>query len=452
MIRHLFPLALLFLWSGLSAQTEVTLTARVEGCSQPLQLFTFTGVGFEPQLELQAGEDGTYAATFTMEEPAFRYLGSGADDALPLIVGGEGSVNVTGRCGKLREATISGSPINAAYAALKRTFDEQNTRYATLVEDIEVIQDERVNREAKEAMAALDREKRELVGSLLQEYPLLGRIASLNTYLSWYSAEAGKFTNQLDHYTTTYFQLVDFADPGYDDLSWTYEGGRSYANNLLKAIPSTTLADVLLAETSRWPVGSRARFLARSGTLAALVQGKHPATVKVGDSIIEEYASRYPAQVDLIRRQTAGLRSFTIGAPAPLFTAPTLEGEELSLESLRGKVVLLDFWASWCGPCRRENPNVVRVYNRFKDQGFEILGISLDDRRERWEQAVAADKLEWLHVSDLQGWKSAYGQLYGVTSIPQTVLLDRDGNILARNLRGPDLERRLEEVFGGNPD
>ena len=444
--------ALLFLWTGLSAQTEVVLTANVEGCSGPLQLFTFTGFGFEAITPLQESEKGVYTATLTLEEPAFRYLGSTPADVLPLIVGGDSALTVTGRCGDLRQATISGSPVNAAYTALKQAFEDQTTRYSTLVQDIEVIQDERVNREAREAMAGLDHEKRELVNRLKREYPLLGRIAGLNTYLSWYTAEPGKYASQLDHYITTYFQFVDFTDPGYNDLPWTYEAGRGYATNLLKAIPSAQLADVLLAETSRWPAGSRARFMARSGALAALMQGKHAASVRVADEIISEFADCYPAQVDVLRRQTAGLRSFSLGSPAPAFTAPTPAGDSISLESLRGKVVLLDFWASWCGPCRRENPNVVRVYDRFREQGFEILGISLDDRRERWEQAIAADKLEWLHVSDLKGWKSAYGQLYGVTSIPQTVLLDREGNILARNLRGPDLERKLEEVFGGNPD
>ncbi len=452
MIRLFSSLLLLLLVSGLSAQSEAILTARVEGCSQPLRLYTFTGFGFAVERELEKREDGSYVLPSFPEEPAFRYLGPNANDALPLIVGGEAGLTVTGRCGKLREATITGSPINASYARLKQTFEEQTALHTTLVQDIEVVQNERVNEEGRAAMAELDEEKRALVDSLRARYPLLGRIASLNTYLSYYSADATQYSSAFDHYVKAYFQLVDFSDPGFDDLSWTYEAARSYTSNLLKPIPSASLADLLLRETRRWPATGRARFLARSGALAALLQAKHPAAAAVADSLLTEYAEAYPTQMDALRRQTASLRSFTIGAPAPLFTAPTLEGTELSLESLRGKVVLLDFWASWCAPCRRENPNVVRLYHRFKEAGFEILGISLDDRRERWEQAVAADKLDWLHVSDLQGWKSAYGQLYGVTSIPQTVLLDRDGNILARNLRGAELERKLEEVLGGNPD
>jgi peroxiredoxin len=435
---------------SLPGQGKVTITADVENCGAKLQLYTFTGFGFEPLIPLMPDAEGDYRATLSVKEPLFRYLGASPGDALPILLQGGDTVRVTGSCGNLKAATVTGSDINTEYAALRASFDDFNERYTTLVQDIEVIQNERVNREGREAMLQLDREKKQLAQRLKRETPLLGRIASLNTYLSHYSDTSGVYSNQLEHYIDTYFQFVDFDDPGYDDLSWTYEGGRGFANNLMRAIPGAQLADILLSQTGRWPAGSRARFLARSGALSSLLPDKHPASAPLADSIIAEYAELYPGQVAMIRNQTASLRSFTIGAPAPLFTAPTPEGESLSLESLRGEVVLLDFWASWCGPCRRENPNVVRMYHKFRDKGFEILGVSLDDKRDRWEQAIATDKLDWLHVSDLKGWQSEYGQLYGVTSIPQTVLLDREGNILARNLRGPDLERKLEEVLGVN--
>ena len=122
-------------------------------------------------------------------------------------------------------------------------------------------------------------------------------------------------------------------------------------------------------------------------------------------------------------------------------------GNPITLSDLRGKVVLLDFWASWCGPCRRENPNVVKVYEKYHDQGLEILGISLDKDRGRWVQAIEKDGLPWLHVSDLGYWSNEVAQLYMVRSIPHTVLLDREGRIIATRLRGPALEQKLAEVF-----
>jgi thiol-disulfide isomerase/thioredoxin len=117
------------------------------------------------------------------------------------------------------------------------------------------------------------------------------------------------------------------------------------------------------------------------------------------------------------------------------------------LSSLKGKVVLIDFWASWCGPCRKENPNVVRIYNKYHNEGFEIFGVSLDRNRDSWLKAIKNDNLSWIHVSDLKYWQSEGARLYGVNSIPFTVLLDKDGKILAKGLRGKSLEDKLEEIF-----
>src|SRR5690606_10261788 len=111
------------------------------------------------------------------------------------------------------------------------------------------------------------------------------------------------------------------------------------------------------------------------------------------------------------------------------------------------KYVLIDFWASWCGPCRKENPNVKRMYDLFKDKGFEIYAVSLDRNQVAWEAAIKADNLTWIHVSDLQFWNSAAAKEYGVTAIPFTVLLDPEGNIIDKNLRGASLENKLKELL-----
>lgn len=139
---------------------------------------------------------------------------------------------------------------------------------------------------------------------------------------------------------------------------------------------------------------------------------------------------------------------FMIGGEAPNIKLKQLDGKELELYKLRGKVVLIDFWASWCGPCRRENPNVRRLYSRFKSKGFEIYGVSLDSDPNRWKGAIAADSLSWYHVSDLGGWQSSAAALYQVHSIPQTFLLDKNGKIVAKGLRGEQLEAKLEELLG----
>jgi peroxiredoxin len=141
------------------------------------------------------------------------------------------------------------------------------------------------------------------------------------------------------------------------------------------------------------------------------------------------------------------MRSTAMGSAAPDIKLPSPNGQEIALTSLRGKYVLIDFWASWCGPCRKENPNVVRMYNKYKDKGFEIFGVSLDQDRAKWLKAIENDKLTWPHVSDLKGWESAAASLYGITAIPQTVLLDKEGKIIAKNLRGEALEAKLASLL-----
>lgn len=144
------------------------------------------------------------------------------------------------------------------------------------------------------------------------------------------------------------------------------------------------------------------------------------------------------------------LQGVNEGAMAPEINLATPAGPTLALSSLRGKYVLIDFWASWCGPCRRENPNVVKTYATYKDKGFEIFGVSLDQNREAWLKAIEADKLVWKHVSDLQYWNSAGAQAYQVNSIPQTFLVNPEGRIIAKGLRGAALDNYLAKLFETN--
>ena len=140
-------------------------------------------------------------------------------------------------------------------------------------------------------------------------------------------------------------------------------------------------------------------------------------------------------------------QKMVIGYTVQNFAAPNPEGKKIALYDVKGKYTLIDFWASWCGPCRRENPNVVEAYKKYHNKGFNVLGVSLDKDKAKWEAAIAKDGLEWNHISNLKFWSEPIAQSFGIRSIPQNFLIDKDNKIIGINLRGAALQQKLAELF-----
>ncbi|WP_339865627.1 TlpA disulfide reductase family protein [uncultured Algoriphagus sp.] len=167
------------------------------------------------------------------------------------------------------------------------------------------------------------------------------------------------------------------------------------------------------------------------------------------DSLVAKLDEKYPETKTIIqlKQQLDDMRALSMGQVAPEIELPNPAGETVKLSDLRGKYVMIDFWAAWCKPCREENPNVVKLYNEYKDKGFEVFGVSLDRTKEAWVDAIAEDGLTWTQVSDLKYFNSVAAELYQVNAIPATYLIDPDGKIIGKDLRGPSLRAKLEEIF-----
>jgi len=174
------------------------------------------------------------------------------------------------------------------------------------------------------------------------------------------------------------------------------------------------------------------------------------------DSIIEVYntfSNRIKISnvgkniADLLRQYEDPIN---VGELAPDFTAPSLDGENITLSENLGKVTLIDFWAAWCRPCRIENPNLVRLYKKYNSSGLQIIGVSLDRTKEQWEKAISDDNLPWIHVSNLDFWNDPVARMYSIRAIPQSFLLDENGYVIAKNLRGLSLEQKVESALSIN--
>jgi peroxiredoxin len=174
---------------------------------------------------------------------------------------------------------------------------------------------------------------------------------------------------------------------------------------------------------------------------------------QIDENELETIVNKFPKEISSseyvieLKKQVADKKKTSVGVMAPDFTMNDQNGKPFQLSSLRGQVVLLDFWASWCMPCRQENPNVVQLYQKYHSKGFEILGVSLDRSKDKWLQGIEEDKLTWIHVSDLKFWQNAAARMYAVTNIPQSFLIDKDGKIIAKGLKGEELNKKLAEIF-----
>lgn len=435
------------------AQGEVMLTCNLTSCEKvdSIYLFEFNGINFKKIQTALTKDWQTYQFKLPATGPRFYYAGQDANNLKPLILGTEKDVKLNGTCRSFQAAQLANSDLNKSYEALKLVLNTSKNEFGQYLQQLQAANAQDNIDLANSIILKLgkmDDQRLHLIDSLKKESPYLATIVALNTYLSYQNHGSGDYT-EIEYFATHYFQLVDWSDPNLFYMPWVYEGLKGFSQaltnvNMPDAMQKHYL-DLLLSQISE---SSRTYMLALGGIIAGLQAKNSPLIKTYAERYAEKYKNTEPEAVAQIQQLLQQPATFSTGSEAPVFTMNTPDGNPLSLQSLRGKVVLIDFWASWCGPCRRENPHAVEAYQKYHDKGFDILGVSLDKTKDRWVDAIEKDGLIWHHVSDLKGWQNAAAQLYGVRSIPHTVLLDREGKIIARELRGDALTAKLEEIFG----
>lgn len=395
-------------------------------------------------------QETTFEMLANIDSPGLYALGPNARAAGVFVLGDVPLSELTGNCQNPAQSfALTGSPANDAYQNMVKRAVAHNKQMQQVQQRMQMAQQTNPGQ-----MAGLQQEMQQentryfaFLDSMLTRSDYAGKVATLYNFRPFGSQpEHSSYANELDYFKDAFFKGVDLSDADIVSAPQTFEKAQFYAGTLSSYFPpeaSKASLDQLLAGTQ---VGTTGHEVLLKGFLNGLEQRKSDLYVTYGEAFLQQYGSDPIASQ--IQARVNQIKALMVGNTAPEIEQPTPEGQTLKLTDLRGQYVMIDFWASWCRPCRMENPNVVRAYNKYRKSGFEILGVSLDKDKNKWVQAIQQDGLTWKHVSDLGGWSARPAADYGISSIPATLLLDREGKILAKNLRGPALEAKLQELFG----
>ncbi len=432
----------------------VSLKCKLSHCeanTDSLYLFQFDGIIFhkvKSVAKVKKGIYNEYEFKLRLLRPDYFFVGFSNNDLKLIILGAENEVKLDGNCKRMRAAKIT-SKYNDGYIRLKNRMNAFGREGNILANQIRsnynnpALKEELIKKEAD-----LDKRKLAFLDSLKRANPFFAKIVAVNTFLS-FENHGTNYRSGVLYFVNEYFKYADWSDETYNTSPWVYESFRAFAGTIagigLKEAQKKAYIETGLEKTKPYPAVYK---LALGGVLSALQKAQSSVYAYFAQKFLDKFGKTDLTAAVIIKQQMKRLHGIVMGAEAPDFEMMTPDGTMVKLSSLRGKVVLIDFWASWCGPCRREIPNIVKLYKKYKSHGFEVLGVSLDRTKSKWTDFIAKDKMDWLHVSDLKGWKNGVAKLYGVRSIPDTFLLDKEGKIIGRKLRGKGLEAKLKEVFG----
>lgn len=390
------------------------------------------------------------AFVFALPAAKARYYGVGlAENALAKVVlGEEKDVTLWANANYLDKGRTVNSAANKAREQVVRQIEAfqaesdelRNLFFNTL---------QTADRKAVEERAAqLNQQKKRFLDSLQTANPMFWRSASLQVAPE-FVAEKNAARTELDFIAANHFRHADLTDKAYEEIPDVYNAFEQYVILLAqRGANETFLKSAIEQQLAKVPANTKTYRLALGGVVSGLKTLNNPSASAYTGKYLDLYRNDTWGEIGRLDYEMKKAGTHIPGYEAPDLVGMTPDSTSWSLKQMRGKIVLIDFWASWCGPCRKENPNVVAQYNKYKNKGFDILGVSLDRDYNAWLRAIEQDGLPWRHISDLKGWQSAHAALYSVTSIPQTLLVDREGKIIARNLRGEQLGQKLQEIFG----
>jgi thiol-disulfide isomerase/thioredoxin len=425
----------------------ITLICRVYGVPANLDsMYVYENMGLANRVVARGSRralDSAYVLTVPVTTPKFYLVGANELSTTKVILGGEKEVTLWGNSQFMQKARTVNSPANMAFEKLQTQIADLQTQGTQLRAQFNV-SNGNARPPAEAQLVKFGKSKLRILDSLKLANPLLWRFASLQLTPD-YTGQGAEY----DFYGKEYFQNAPLTDKAFEEIPEVFYAFERYTAQLLNLGASQEQAVALAeAQLAKIPAGSRTRRMAMGGVVSMLKNANSNQYPIMAKKYIDLYRNSNNGEIPRLEMELRRAGTQTTGLEAPDLAGMTPDSTNYSLKQMRGKIVMIDFWASWCGPCRKENPNVVANYHKYKDKGFDILGVSLDRDIASWRKAIEADGLPWHHISDLKGWQSAHAALYSITSIPQTLLLDRDGKIIARNLRGEQLSEKLKEIFG----
>lgn len=435
-------------------QGMLTLTCKIVGLplnTDSLSLYEFAGLASRTILRTGRQLDSTYVFTLPRSKARFYGVGFSENGIARIILGEEPAVTLWANAEYMDKARTVNSPANRAYENVRRRVEAlqlEGETHRIAYMQAQADKNTALEQSVVARFGQLAKAKTKFLDSLKTANPLLWRVATLQLTPDVEAEKNAKsYTNQAQFLSKESFRYANFNDRGYDNTPEVFTAFEAYAKIISDLGPDVAkeLADAQLAKI---PTTSNTYRMALGGLVSGFKTAQSPLYPPYTQQYLTAYRNQSLGEIGRVEYELKRAGAFTPGMAAPDLVGQTPDSQSVSLSQFRGNYVMVDFWASWCGPCRRENPNVKALYEKYHVKGFNILGVSLDRERGAWVKAIEADGLTWNHISDLKGWNSEHARIYGVTSIPQTVLLDKEGRIVARNLRGEELKQKLESIYG----